>query len=252
MTTLYYGTRHPGYGYGYDPPQLHQAVRSGEPGQVVYIAQELHDIRIDLNVLTNGESALHLAARLGNLGVVNALLLKGMNPEFLSALGETAEQIARANGNIKCADLLANSPHRVYSPPQPDFASLAVAAGQASSAAQGAPHDDDASGTEDEDSVVAGASDIEAEPSTAGAASSSTPAPSQPPAKKLKTTNTGKSKYLWVCPAPPSNPSQWRVEIKVKGKIHVPPKRYYDDEIEAARAADELAASLGKEYRNFP
>ena len=56
-------------------------------------------------------SALHAAAAGGYLECVEVLLKAGANPRELDGQRRTAEQVATANGHIKCAELLSHHGH---------------------------------------------------------------------------------------------------------------------------------------------
>lgn len=70
--------------------------------------QAFSRIRVDLNVCeeANGDSALILATRCGNMSVVHALLEQGADPFVKNRAGQTAKDIAPELGNPQLCSLL--------------------------------------------------------------------------------------------------------------------------------------------------
>ncbi|XP_052120859.1 ankyrin repeat domain-containing protein 29 [Frankliniella occidentalis] len=73
------------------------------------VVDELLQYRPSLNLLPNGESALHAAALFGHLAVVRKLLAAGSDPSLRNQEGMTAAQLAADNKHRAVVDLLTHA-----------------------------------------------------------------------------------------------------------------------------------------------
>ena len=72
----------------------------------VILVTLLSDHDFDLNARMNGDTALHIAAELGNVELVKLLLARGADSQLKNTKGETALSIAQRAGQSQIAQLL--------------------------------------------------------------------------------------------------------------------------------------------------
>lgn len=97
----------------HDPASLTRALFDVIKKEKLKKVLDLIDKGVDVNAMYDNDLPLHLAARVGNIEIVKALLQNGANKNLL-ARGFTASRLATIYGKNSIAELIDNFEYEEY------------------------------------------------------------------------------------------------------------------------------------------